>query len=111
VGGPDGSRLFGNPRRRWEDNIKLDLYIRFGKLSISDNKTLSCMQVSVNLFMLFCCMQVAVNLFMLFCCMQVAVNLFMLFCCVQVAVNLFVLFCCMQVAVNLFMLFCHFLHC
>lgn len=30
---PDGSRLLGNARRRWKDNIKLDLFIRFGKLS------------------------------------------------------------------------------
>ena len=33
VGESGGSRLFGNPRRRWKDNIKLDLFIRFGKLS------------------------------------------------------------------------------
>jgi hypothetical protein len=25
VGKPDGKKPFGRPRRRWEDNIKLDL--------------------------------------------------------------------------------------
>jgi hypothetical protein len=25
VGKPDGKRPFGRPRRRWEDNIKMDL--------------------------------------------------------------------------------------
>jgi hypothetical protein len=25
VGRPEGRRLFGRPRRRWEDNIKIDL--------------------------------------------------------------------------------------
>ena len=25
VGKPDGKRLLGRPRRRWEDNIKMDL--------------------------------------------------------------------------------------
>jgi hypothetical protein len=25
VGKPEGKRLFGRPRRRWEDNIKMDL--------------------------------------------------------------------------------------
>jgi hypothetical protein len=25
VGGPEGKRLLGRPRRRWEDNIKMDL--------------------------------------------------------------------------------------
>jgi hypothetical protein len=25
VGRPDGRRLLGRPRRRWEDNIKIDL--------------------------------------------------------------------------------------
>jgi hypothetical protein len=25
VGKPEGKRLLGRPRRRWEDNIKLDL--------------------------------------------------------------------------------------
>jgi hypothetical protein len=25
VGKPEGRRLFGRPRRRWEDNIKMDL--------------------------------------------------------------------------------------
>jgi hypothetical protein len=25
VGKPEGKRLFGKPRRRWEDNIKTDL--------------------------------------------------------------------------------------
>jgi hypothetical protein len=25
VGGPEGSRPLGRPRRRWEDNIKMDL--------------------------------------------------------------------------------------
>jgi hypothetical protein len=25
VGKPEGKRLFGRPRRRWEDNIKIDL--------------------------------------------------------------------------------------
>ena len=25
VGNPDGKRLLGRPRRRWEDNIKMDL--------------------------------------------------------------------------------------
>jgi hypothetical protein len=25
VGGPEGKRPLGRPRRRWEDNIKLDL--------------------------------------------------------------------------------------
>jgi hypothetical protein len=25
VGKPDGRRPFGRPRRRWEDNIKMDL--------------------------------------------------------------------------------------
>jgi len=26
VGKPGGKRLLGRPRRRWEDNIKMDLY-------------------------------------------------------------------------------------
>ena len=25
IGKPEGKRLFGRPRRRWEDNIKIDL--------------------------------------------------------------------------------------
>jgi hypothetical protein len=25
VGRPEGKRLWGNPRRRWEDNIKVDI--------------------------------------------------------------------------------------
>jgi hypothetical protein len=25
VGNPEGNRLLGRPRRRWEDNIKMDL--------------------------------------------------------------------------------------
>jgi hypothetical protein len=25
LGKPEGKRLFGTPRRRWEDNIKIDL--------------------------------------------------------------------------------------
>ena len=25
VGKPEGKRLLGSPRRRWEDNIKMDL--------------------------------------------------------------------------------------
>jgi hypothetical protein len=25
VGNPEGKRLFGRPRRRWEDGIKMDL--------------------------------------------------------------------------------------
>ena len=27
VGKPEGKRPLGRPRRRWEDNIKMDLYI------------------------------------------------------------------------------------
>ena len=26
VGKPEGKRLLGSPRRRWEDNIKMDLH-------------------------------------------------------------------------------------
>jgi len=30
-GNPEGKRLFGRPRHRWEDNIKLDLHeVRWG---------------------------------------------------------------------------------
>ena len=25
MGKPEGKRLFGRPRRRWEDNIKMDI--------------------------------------------------------------------------------------
>jgi len=27
VGKPEGKRSFGSPRRRWEDNIKMDLQV------------------------------------------------------------------------------------
>ena len=27
VGKPEGKRPLGRPRRRWEDNIKMDIYI------------------------------------------------------------------------------------
>jgi hypothetical protein len=30
VGKPDGKRPLGRPRRRWEDNIKMDLRERMG---------------------------------------------------------------------------------
>jgi hypothetical protein len=31
VGNPEGMRPFGRPKRRWEDNIKMDhMEIRFG---------------------------------------------------------------------------------
>jgi hypothetical protein len=32
VGRPEGKRPLGRPRRRWEDNIKLDLRDRWGEL-------------------------------------------------------------------------------
>jgi hypothetical protein len=33
VGQPEGNRLLGRPRRRWEDNIKMDLQeIRYGDM-------------------------------------------------------------------------------
>jgi hypothetical protein len=32
VGRPEGGRLLGRPRRRWEDNIKMDL----GKIGFGD---------------------------------------------------------------------------
>jgi hypothetical protein len=32
VGRPEGKRPLGRPRHRWEDNIKLDLMYRWGKL-------------------------------------------------------------------------------
>jgi hypothetical protein len=38
VGMPEGKRQLGKPRRRWEDNIKMDLWeigIRWGKLDLA----------------------------------------------------------------------------
>jgi hypothetical protein len=33
VGKPEGKRTLGRPRRRWEDNIKMDLQeVRFGDM-------------------------------------------------------------------------------
>jgi hypothetical protein len=37
VGKPEGKRLFGKTRRRWEDNIKMDLQeVRWGRTDWTD---------------------------------------------------------------------------
>jgi hypothetical protein len=38
VGRPEGKRPLGRPRRRWEDNIKMDLSDRWGKLNSAGSR-------------------------------------------------------------------------